>query len=163
MHTSPYAHLLPSFSSFPLHPINSFRESWAVFRLHLDYNTQIAAEGRAQAILDAQKRRIFRRANGMEDLNAEDDQGVDVRGIVPWDDGLTNKERERGGRRVQVTSSMELQERGRPGESLEEYSGRKREEQGEKRREWEEKQARELELDQQQQPQRKRKLWLGIW
>ena len=30
----------------------------------------------------------------MEDLEAEEGQGVDVRGLVEWDDGLTRGERE---------------------------------------------------------------------
>ncbi len=166
MHTSPYAHLLPPLSSIILHPINFARESWAVFRLHLDYTTQQSAESRAQNILDAQKRRIFRRSNGIEDLDLEDDQGVDVRGIVPWDDGLTNPERERGGRRVIVTSGADLRNEGRRGETLEELGRRKKESQvalqsqsGEREALREEKQQPVAE----EQPKRKRKLWLGIW
>ena len=49
---------------------------------------------RAEKLLDTQKRRLYRRAHGMEDLNAEELQGVDVRGLVDWDDGLTNPQRE---------------------------------------------------------------------
>jgi hypothetical protein len=103
----------------------------------------------------------------MEDLDAEDDQGVDVRGIVPWDDGLTNKERARGGRRIQVVSGKDLMEDGRPGETLEEYGKRKREEQAAKAAAYASPVAQaegEVEQQQQQPPQkRKRKVWLGIW
>ena len=35
----------------------------------------------------------------MEDLERAEDQGIDIRGVVPWDDGLTNVERRNGGRR----------------------------------------------------------------
>ncbi|RMD44587.1 hypothetical protein DV735_g498, partial [Chaetothyriales sp. CBS 134920] len=95
-HTSPYAHLLPDASSFLWHPLRSIRECASVYKLDMDYRTAQAFESRQQNILDAQKRRLYRRAHGMEDLNAEYDQGVDVRGIAPWDDGLTKREREKG-------------------------------------------------------------------
>ncbi|RMZ79968.1 hypothetical protein DV738_g3083, partial [Chaetothyriales sp. CBS 135597] len=95
-HTSPYAHLLPDASSFLWHPLRSLRECASVYKLDMDYRTAQAFESRQQNILDAQKRRLYRRAHGLEDLNAEYDQGVDVRGIAPWDDGLTKREREKG-------------------------------------------------------------------
>lgn len=103
----------------------------------------------------------------MEDLDLEDDQGVDVRGIVPWDDGLTNPERERGGRRIIVTSGADLRNEGRKGETLEELGRRKKESQeavAKQNRGGEQ----EAQMEQQQevpeeQPKRKRKLWLGIW
>lgn len=98
MKTSPYAHLIPPISTLPFHPITYVRESLAVLRLHIDYTTERTEASRQAKILDAQKRRLYRRAHGMEDLNAEEEQGIDVRGIVPWDDGLTNKERANGGR-----------------------------------------------------------------
>lgn len=98
MKTSPYAHLIPPISTLPFHPITYLRESIAVLRLHIDYTTERTEASRQAKVLDAQKRRLYRRAHGMEDLNAEEEQGIDVRGIVPWDDGLTNKERANGGR-----------------------------------------------------------------
>lgn len=98
MKTSPYAHLIPPISSLAFHPITYVRESLAVVRLHIDYTTEQSEASRQRKILDAQKRRLYRRAHGMEDLNAEEEEGIDVRGIAPWDDGLTNKERARGGR-----------------------------------------------------------------
>ncbi|OAP55917.1 hypothetical protein AYL99_10069 [Fonsecaea erecta] len=103
MRTSPYAHLIPPISSLPLHPINYIRETLSVLRLHIDYETARTNESRQQKILDAQKRRLYRRAHGLEDLNADEDQGIDVRGLVPWDDGLTAKEREKGGRDMVLT------------------------------------------------------------
>ena len=129
------------------HPVSFFSESWSVFRLDMDYRTAQAFEARNQNILDAQKRRLYRRAHGMENMDAEYDQGIDVRGIAPWDDGLTKRERdsrradwERKGdvppdmttRMVQAKSQAEQ-------ELLQEAQG-------------------------EPQPQnRKRKLWLGIW
>ncbi len=64
----------------------------------MDYETQRTNDSRERNILDAQKRRLYRRAHGMEDLNAAEEQGIDIRGLVSWDDGLTNKERAQGGR-----------------------------------------------------------------
>ncbi|KIX97287.1 uncharacterized protein Z520_06739 [Fonsecaea multimorphosa CBS 102226] len=103
MRTSPYAHLIPPISSLPLHPITYIRETLSVLRLHIDYETAKTNESRQQKILDAQKRRLYRRAHGLEDLNADEDQGIDVRGLVPWDDGLTAKERAQGGREMVLT------------------------------------------------------------
>lgn len=47
----------------------------------------------------------------MEDLDRDEDQGVDVRGIVPWDDGLTKREREAGGisaNRIKLITTMKV-------------------------------------------------------
>ena len=54
----------------------------------------------------------------MEDLDAEEEQGIDVRGLVPWDDGLTNKERAHGGRRERRTGRQVLEEGGEVGDSI---------------------------------------------
>ena len=100
----------------------------------------------------------------MEDLDLEDDQGVDVRGIVPWDDGLTNKERERGGRRVVVVSGREMMEEGRFGESLEGAAARKRERERAQQGGGVEGVVEQVqEVQAQEQPRRKPKRWLGIW
>jgi len=93
----------------------------------------------------------------MENLNAEEDQGVDVRGIVPWDDGLTNKERARGGRDVAITGKMVMEAGGEAGEDLDEFAKRRREEQ--------EGGIPMPQGDSDVEPPRKRKpkRWLGIW
>ncbi|KAK5062793.1 hypothetical protein LTR84_004868 [Exophiala bonariae] len=98
MKTSPFAHLIPPISSLVFHPITYIREGLSVLRLHVEYTSQQTEASRQKKILDAQKRRLYRRAHGMEDLNAEEEEGIDVRGLVPWDDGLTNNERASGGR-----------------------------------------------------------------
>jgi len=116
--TSPFAHLAPPISSLPLHPLNYVSEWLSTIRLHVDYNSQKTAESRANGILDAQKRRLYRRAHGMEDLDAEEEQGIDVRGLVPWDDGLTNKERAQGGRFERRTGKQVLEAGGEVGDSL---------------------------------------------
>jgi hypothetical protein len=122
--TSPYAHLLPSLSSFPLHPIEYISETLSVLRLHIEYETQRTNESRQQKILDAQKRRLYRRAHGLEDLGADEDQGIDVRGLVPWDDGLTNKERTQGGREIVLTGADMIKLGMQPGEHQIEFMKR---------------------------------------
>ncbi|ETI19630.1 hypothetical protein G647_09464 [Cladophialophora carrionii CBS 160.54] len=166
--TSPYAHLLPSLSSFPLHPIEYISETLSVLRLHIEYETQRTNESRQQKILDAQKRRLYRRAHGLEDLNADEDQGIDVRGLVPWDDGLTNKERTQGGREIVLTGADMIKLGMQPGEHQIEFMKRL-ESQGDRLRRVKERgslpgQDPGQESQPQAQPEkRRRKLWLGIW
>lgn len=104
----------------------------------------------------------------MEDMEAQESQGVDITGIVDWDDGLTNKERARGGRTV-----FELEKRSNEVfrkslvdaghvEALESVVKRGKEgvESGKGEGVVEEEVVQELA----QQPQkRKVKRWLGIW
>jgi hypothetical protein len=71
----------------------------SVIKLHTAYRSELVQQKRNKDMLDTQKRRIYRRAHGMEYLDRAEDQGIDVRGVVPWDDGLTNVERANGGRR----------------------------------------------------------------
>jgi hypothetical protein len=155
--TSPYAHLIPPISSLPFHPITYIRESLSVIKLHIDYTTAQANESRQQKILDAQKRRLYRRAHGMEDLNAVEEQGIDVRGLVPWDDGLTNAERQRGGREEVMTGLKVVEMGGQVGDDVNEFARRLKE-----RREKGEEGGEEIEQVQRE-PPKKRKLWLGIW
>lgn len=122
MKTSPYAHLIPPISTLPFHPISYIRESLAVIRLHIDYTTEQAEASRQRKVLDAQKRRLYRRAHGMEDLNAEEEEGIDVRGIVPWDDGLTNKERARGGREEAMTGRDVIAMGGQVGDDIAKFA-----------------------------------------
>lgn len=121
--TSPFAHLVPPISSLPLHPVSYVAEWLSTIRMHVEYNSQKTAEKRREGIQDAQKRRLYRRAHGMEDLDAEGEQGIDVRGLVPWDDGLTNKERREGGRRERRTGKQVLAEGGQVGDPIERSEG----------------------------------------
>ena len=159
-------------------PFKYFSEVLSVFRLHSDYMTQQAAESRRQNIMDAQKRRLYRRAHGLEDLSADEVSGVDVRGLVEWDDGLTNKERERGGQYKGEMIGAAMKDMGqRPGEDLTELLERKRGEQTQMGLRKEEERRRKIEEDERAEEERlvrigakrreqdvpKRKLWLGIW
>lgn len=176
--TSPFSHLIPPLNMLLFSPMHYFSELFSVYRLHADYQTQQVAEARRQNILDAQKRRLYRRAHGLEDLNADEVSGVDVRGLVEWDDGLTNKERERGGQYKGEMIGAQMRDMGQqPGEDLTDLMERKRHEQvltkarreEEKRRKEEEEARLEEErlirigAKKREEDQPKRKLWLGIW
>jgi len=54
----------------------------------------------------------------MEDLDAKEEQGIDVRGLVPWDDGLTKTERAQGGRRERKTGKQVLEAGGEVGDDI---------------------------------------------
>lgn len=116
----------------------------------------------------------------MEDLTADEVSGPDVKGLVEWDDGLTNRERERGGVYRSEMMGVQMQEMGqRPGESYAELVERKRGEQTQMAQRREEDRVRKAEEaaraeeerlvrigarrpeDQQERP--RRKVWLGIW
>lgn len=176
--TSPYAHLIPPLGSLPFHPLDYFSELWSVYRLHLEYVTQQTAEMRRQNILDAQKRRLYRRAHGLEDLNADEISGPDVRGLVEWDDGLTKPERERGGQfKPEVIGANMMAMGAKPGETLNEVMERKRleEEQIHETRAVEKARKQEQEVKAEEErlvrigaktpeaERRPRKLWFGIW
>lgn len=115
----------------------------------------------------------------MEDLTADEVSGPDVRGLVEWDDGLTNKERERGGQYKPEMIGAAMQDMGqRPGEDFNELMARKRQEQAEMAARRQEDKARKVEEDAkaeeerlvrigakrpEQQERPRRKVWLGIW
>lgn len=179
--TSPFAHLIPTYTMIFTKPLTYFSEVFSVYRLHVEYTTQQTAEKRRQGILDAQKRRLYRRAHGLEDLNADEVSGPDVRGLVEWDDGLTKPERERGGQYKPDIIGANMMEMGqRPGEEFNELMERKRGEQRDaavrrvqERAEREEEEARKEEerlvrigarrQGQEGEEPRRRKMWFGIW
>lgn len=175
--TSPYAHLVPPINMLLFSPLRYLSEVTGVYKLHKEYATEQAAAARRKNVEDAQKRRLYRRAHGMEDLNADEISGVDVRGLVDWDDGLTNKERERGGQYRSEMMAQRMQEMGsREGESLPDLMERKRDEQltiasrkmDEKaRKQKEAEQAEEERLirigAKQVEEKRRPKLFFGIW
>lgn len=159
MKTSPYAHLIPPISTLVFHPITYIREGLSVLRLHIEYTSQQTEASRQKKILDAQKRRLYRRAHGMEDLDAEEEEGIDVRGLAPWDDGLTNKERERGGRDAALIRSdpWALKPVNAPLDGADAAGG------GEAVAADATGEAEDVTPQQPPQQQRKRKLYFGIW
>ena len=94
LRNSPYKDMIMPVSDLLWHPLQYFTSWVHAMKLDADYTTEKVAAMRAARISDAQKRRLYRRAHGLEDVEGEKgEQGIDVRGLVPWDDGLTNKER----------------------------------------------------------------------
>ena len=87
----------------------------------------------------------------MEDMSVEYDQGIDVRGIAPWDDGLTRREREsrkadwerKGDVPPEMTTAVMAQQKEVEGGAVQD--------------------GQEQPQLQPQQQKRKRKLWFGIW
>lgn len=159
IHTSPFAHLLPPFSQFPFHPFSTISECISIYKMHVNYRSERVAESRRQKILDAQKQRLYRRAHGMEDLNAEEESGIDVRGLVPWDDGLTKKERAAGGRSEHRSGRMVLEAGGKVGDPLAPAGTVE----GDRERKAMEEAIVGAKDDSFAQPKRKIKRWLGIW
>ncbi|KAE8355304.1 hypothetical protein BDV28DRAFT_129306 [Aspergillus coremiiformis] len=64
--SSPFAHLLPSWSSLLSHPIDTIREALSVYRMHVEHTSMQTRERRRQRIEDAEKRRQYRIAHGLE-------------------------------------------------------------------------------------------------
>lgn len=114
----------------------------------------------------------------MEDLEADEVSGPDVRGLVEWDDGLTKPERERGGQYKPEVIGANMMEMGqRPGEEFNALFERKRGEQAElAERRIRERAAKKEEAERAEEERlvrigakrgdeepRRRKVWFGIW
>ncbi|KAH8699291.1 hypothetical protein BGW36DRAFT_407086 [Talaromyces proteolyticus] len=65
--TSPFAHLLPPWSGFLSHPINTVSQAVSVWKMHVEHNSVVARENRHKRIDDAEKRRQYRIAHGLEE------------------------------------------------------------------------------------------------
>ncbi|KKZ65581.1 hypothetical protein EMCG_08584 [[Emmonsia] crescens] len=65
-HTSPFAHLLPSWSQLLTHPIDTLSQVFAVLKMHTDHQTLETAGKRKKRTDDVEKRRAYRRAHGLE-------------------------------------------------------------------------------------------------
>lgn len=78
--TSPFAHLLPSWSGLLSHPIDTIAQALNVYRMHVEHESQLTRERRHRRVEDAEKRRQFRIAHGLEEpekngsADVEDDQ-----------------------------------------------------------------------------------------
>ncbi|KAE8363311.1 hypothetical protein BDV27DRAFT_130125 [Aspergillus caelatus] len=69
--SSPFAHLLPSWSDLLWHPIDTISQALAVFRMHVQHTSVQTREKRHQRIEDAEKRRQYRIAHGLEEPTEE--------------------------------------------------------------------------------------------
>ncbi|KAF7512073.1 hypothetical protein GJ744_002786 [Endocarpon pusillum] len=86
--TSPFAHLTPPIASLATAPLAFIRDWVSVVRMHTQYTTEQTAESRSRNIQDAQKRRLYRRAHGLEDVDQDGvGQGVDVKGLEGGEGG----------------------------------------------------------------------------
>ncbi|GFF50951.1 hypothetical protein IFM58399_08941 [Aspergillus lentulus] len=66
-HSSPYAHLLPPWSALLTHPIDTVGQALTVFRMHVQHNSMETREKRLKRVEDAEKRRQYRIAHGLEE------------------------------------------------------------------------------------------------
>lgn len=74
--TSPFAHLLPPWSALLSHPIDTISQAVSVYKMHVQHESMLARERRQRRIEDAEKRRRYRIAHGLEEPgeNAADGQ-----------------------------------------------------------------------------------------
>ncbi|RAH66539.1 uncharacterized protein BO66DRAFT_331123 [Aspergillus aculeatinus CBS 121060] len=75
--SSPFAHLLPSWSGLLSHPFDTVGQALAVFRMHVEHSSQQTREKRRQRVEDAEKRRQYRIAHGLEEAS-ETAEGADA-------------------------------------------------------------------------------------
>ncbi|RDW90339.1 uncharacterized protein DSM5745_02114 [Aspergillus mulundensis] len=70
--TSPFAHLLPPWSALLSHPIDTVSQALSVFRMHVQHTSMETREKRKRRVDDAEKRRQFRVAHGLEEPSEEE-------------------------------------------------------------------------------------------
>ncbi|KAL3474957.1 hypothetical protein BJX99DRAFT_169297 [Aspergillus californicus] len=74
--TSPFAHLLPPWSGLLRHPIDTISQAASVFRMHVQHNSMETREKRHKRVEDAEKRRQFRVAHGLEEAEPATKEGA---------------------------------------------------------------------------------------
>ncbi|KAL1965547.1 hypothetical protein VTN77DRAFT_5631 [Rasamsonia byssochlamydoides] len=65
--TSPFAHLLPPWSGLLTHPIDTISQALTVYKMHVEHTSRLTREKRHRRIEDAEKRRQYRIAHGLEE------------------------------------------------------------------------------------------------
>ncbi|KAJ5084060.1 hypothetical protein NUU61_008639 [Penicillium alfredii] len=65
--SSPFAHLLPPMSGLLSHPLDTISQAFSVYRMHVQHNSMRVREQRHRRIEDAEKRRQYRVAHGLEE------------------------------------------------------------------------------------------------
>ncbi|KAI9368443.1 hypothetical protein BJX61DRAFT_218912 [Aspergillus egyptiacus] len=70
--SSPFAHLLPPWSGLLSHPIDTISQALSVFRMHVQHTSVETREKRHRRVEDAEKRRQFRIAHGLEEPSEEE-------------------------------------------------------------------------------------------
>ncbi|CAI7627964.1 unnamed protein product [Penicillium manginii] len=70
--SSPFAHLLPPWSALFTSPFSTISQALAVYRMDVQHNSMRVREQRHRRIEDAEKRRQYRVAHGMEEPSEKD-------------------------------------------------------------------------------------------
>ncbi|KAL2794689.1 hypothetical protein BJX66DRAFT_191247 [Aspergillus keveii] len=73
--SSPFAHLLPSWGDLLSHPIDTISQALSVYRMHVQHTSMETREKRHRRVEDAEKRRQFRVAHGLEEPSEADTKG----------------------------------------------------------------------------------------
>ncbi|KAJ5226000.1 hypothetical protein N7468_007225 [Penicillium chermesinum] len=69
---SPFAHLLPPWSGLLTAPFDTISQALNVYRMHVQHNSMLVREQRHRRVEDAEKRRQFRVAHGLEEPNEKE-------------------------------------------------------------------------------------------
>ncbi|PWY74422.1 hypothetical protein BO70DRAFT_364388 [Aspergillus heteromorphus CBS 117.55] len=70
---SPFAHLLPPWSALLGHPFSTISQAVSVFRMHVEHTSMQTRENRRRRVDDAEKRRQYRVAHGLEEPDEKRD------------------------------------------------------------------------------------------
>ena len=65
--TSPFAHLLPPWSGLLTSPFATIGQAFSVWRMHVQHNSMRVREQRHRRVEDAEKRKQYRIAHGLEE------------------------------------------------------------------------------------------------
>ncbi|KAJ5093679.1 hypothetical protein N7456_009540 [Penicillium angulare] len=76
--TSPFAHLLPSWSGLLTAPFDTISQALSVYRMHVQHESMRVREQRHRRVEDAEKRRQYRVAHGLEEPNDKEKETAAV-------------------------------------------------------------------------------------
>ncbi|KAJ5317086.1 hypothetical protein N7508_001594 [Penicillium antarcticum] len=74
--TSPFAHLLPSWSELLTSPFSTIGRAFSVWRMHVQHESMRVREQRHRRVEDAEKRKAYRVAHGLEEEEVKKDEEV---------------------------------------------------------------------------------------
>ncbi|KAI9934990.1 hypothetical protein ASPWEDRAFT_31335 [Aspergillus wentii DTO 134E9] len=76
--TSPFAHLLPAWSDLLSSPFSTISQALSVYRMHVQHTSMQTREKRHKRVEDAEKRRQYRVAHGLEEEPASKDESAEA-------------------------------------------------------------------------------------
>ncbi|EEP81594.1 conserved hypothetical protein [Uncinocarpus reesii 1704] len=120
--TSPFAHLLPSWSHLITHPIDTVGQFLSVMKMHADHVTLETTEKRKRNVDDVQKRKEYRIAHGLEEREVEPVQKEDDNSPQRKEEGGSS---EAGAVAVAASGAQEGGEIGE-GDTYVDWEGKKR-------------------------------------